>query len=82
MKSVLKPRFRQMMNVLDEMNESNSSINSNSKSNEEDIGDGWDGDSESVYEIAEEHLNTDEHLDIEEVKAQKKKKDSEGSDTD
>ena len=61
---------------------SNSSINSNSKSNEEDIGDGWEGDSESVYEIAEEHLNTDEHLDIEEVKAQKKKKDSEGSDTD
>ena len=46
--------------------ESNSSIESSFKS-VADIGDGWEGDSESVYEIAEEYLSTDQDLDVEDI---------------
>ena len=46
--------------------ESNSSIESSIRS-VADIGDGWEGDSESVYEIAEEYLSTDQDLDVEDI---------------
>ena len=46
--------------------ESNSSIESSIKS-VADIGDGWEGDSESVYEIAEEYLSTDQDLDVDDI---------------
>ena len=71
MKSVLKPRFKKMMDEIKDNNtnredESNSSIESSIKS-VADIGDGWEGDSESVYEIAEEYLSTDQDLDVEDI---------------
>ena len=71
MKSVLKPRFKKMMDEIKDNNtnredESNSSIESSFKS-VADIGDGWEGDSESVYEIAEEYLSTDQDLDVEDI---------------
>ena len=71
MKSVLKPRFKKMMDEIKDSNtnredESNSSIESSIKS-VADIGDGWEGDSESVYEIAEEYLSTDQDLDVDDI---------------
>ena len=71
MKSVLKPRFKKMMDEIKDNNtnredESNSSIESSIKS-VADIGDGWEGDSESVYEIAEEYLSTDQDLDVDDI---------------
>ena len=71
MKSVLKPRFKKMMDEIKDNNtkggeESNSSIESSIRS-VADIGDGWEGDSESVYEIAEEYLSTDQDLDVEDI---------------
>ena len=71
MKSILKPRFKKMMDEIKDNNtnredESNSSIDSSIKS-VADIGDGWEGDSESVYEIAEEYLSTDQDLDVDDI---------------
>ena len=71
MKSVLKPRFKKMMDEIKDNNTnrgegSNSSIESSVRS-VADIGDGWEGDSESVYEIAEEYLSTDQDLDVEDI---------------
>ena len=71
MKSVLKPRFKKMMDEIKENNtgrgeESNFSIEE-SKRSIEDIGDGWEGDSSSVYEIAEEYLSTDQDLDVDDI---------------
>ena len=71
MKSILKPRFKKMMDEIKDNNtnredESNSSIESSIKS-VADIGDGWEGDSESVYEIAEEYLSTDQDLDVDDI---------------
>ena len=82
MKSVLKPRFKHLVDVMKEMEEDNSSrFSSNSSVRSlENIGDGWDGDSESVYEIAEDYLNTDQDLEVDEVKAQKGKKDGDDDD--
>ena len=79
MKSVLKPRFKHLVDVMKEIETVNDSSNESQKSIES-IGDGWEGDSESVYEIAEDYLNTDQDLEVDVVKAQKEKKDGDEDD--
>ena len=54
MHSVLKPRFKHLLNAAEEMNSQDKiSIESDASK-----ADGWGGDSESIYEMIEEHLNT------------------------